>query len=394
MRIRMHASNSNPFEKVRSVREAESLIEKIRESVLKMTKPLDVLFKALSRTSVEAAGAFDVTDGTRKIKVKEVFKAPSKAVLTKIVNSLAMVEDLTDKLDELSLFRKRLSIKFRGHTGSTKMMAHVDVLEKDIKAQLKKANSVLDKLSHNSVPEGLRDLATNVERELKKRLKFQQMTRTVYVVPGKNDVPVFYVYITLVGLVADDAVYPEYQVVLSSNPTDVGFDIYVTTMRKFIRPGIFKRGQSLSVEKIRLAALNQVMHMLEMSFAADDLSEEFRTVLPRTAQKEVKTLGIKDVVKSFIKDDFVYVEIKVGTKAERLKEIEKQLFSKLEGILGVSREQSIKGKLVKSTSGKNAFRFSLNGFKNTRLTQQKLDGIQALMDLSDEDMDNIRSVTR
>lgn len=377
---------------VRGVKEAWRILQDLDKQLQSIGDIPDKLLQELSAGKVNRFSV--VGPGGKKImEVQDRVVQPKTADLKKVGEQWSVVEKYQNIVDDLSSAGLSWTTRFSGVKGGPTLLQQMKKLRIQAQGQLAKARSVLDALAQKHFPNNIRHAVDILSRALTKELEFKKIQRTFMVVPTKDKKRLqFFCYLGLVDLeTKDGAIYPQYQVVVSSTPMiNGGYDLFATTLRKFVLPTNFSRGKHFEVDKIDSSVVPQLMRFIRQAIQLDGVFSSFRATLPGNFKLDQIHPA---VYKTKVRDDYIYVILKRGTKD--LAKVNSEIMDQIQSALGMSNRReliSTKGRLP--ANGRTFLRYSVQSLssdeKDWRMTNNKLRELQHILDLTDSDLVAIR----
>lgn len=382
----------NPIDGIKTIKDAENYLASVDKKIKKLAQPTDRLLSVLAHHATAAPKSFTITDKSKTVKVGRTFKPVDKKTLDRIGSSFAQLETLIDQKDELDDFILRARAKFRGVVGNQDLIRSASRIQSNLAAQIAKVRQLLSKLSGHQQPETVRKVTAALSKKLPSVLTYSSASISNYLTSGEKGEPVFWTYFDLKDAVAQDSIYPDYQIVISSSP--LSNSVHVTTLRQFAMPGRFPRG--LQVE----ANLGSVMTALQRAFAADGLDSEMRAALPSSAEQAAKKIVHSRIRSVKLSDDYIHIKFK--QKAKETKDggiappdaqLVKDLHVALRTALDVPRAAFFSTKPVKYEDGYLGLRVSVVNPK-TSLNPSQLEDLKDILNLTDRDMQMLRQMMK
>lgn len=378
--------------RVKTVKDAQRLLTQIMKEGDLAEVPISALLEELS------AGSFNVTGPGSKLPVSQKVKALTRAEVTEIEANWEVVKRLKSLVDETSAASLAWRSKFGTVKGGSTLIQQLGLVNNTLKTKLNKAQAVLSKLAQRQIPKSIKGLVSNLSRRLPKLLQFEELSIQYYVTPGPKKSPQFYVYIGLKELQAEGMVYADYQIVLSILPDSQskGWTLSYTTLPHFALPKSFATGNPQLIAEITPRTADRVINALKRQLVIDHVFLNSRMSLPSGLSVEKLHPAINSIK---VVNDYVWVWLKRGIRADKLKEVNAAMTQAIEQALGLTRRPRLLTKTGKSTkTGRTYFRFSVESFSpevmGWKMTTDKVKDLSELFDLGPADQVALRQALK
>lgn len=197
-------------------------------------------------------------------------------------NNFAIVDELTEKIDQLNVMYGTVAINFKGQRGQDVMLRNITSMRVSLEQKLKKAKDFLEAVGRKYLPTKFKELVEETSSLLAEHLTYSKALTEVYVTAGekKGDPFLFTFYIKLINLLdpEEDEQIPELYIVFSSKlvPSSIIDDdtptldmsYYVTMMRSFETPGHFNPGKQVRNSN---EAMRELSHLLSIELGIADI---------------------------------------------------------------------------------------------------------------------------
>jgi hypothetical protein len=338
--------------------------------------------KAASEIIFEVNPGAGGKGGVRKPKGPKItLDKIDKVVIPRIETlrkNFILVDELSDKVDELDKLYNQVSVSFRSVRGGGDMLKSIKTLQRATSSKLQDALAFLNSVGERHVPTLFRQIVEATMAYVQPELDFKSHKTLVYAYEKGEDLA-FAVYIQLNDL-TDDAgeTYPKFYIVFNCVLAATGKDqvtptYYLTVMHDFATPGKYGLGKKISNPADASQALGL---MLEMENVNTGIGVMPHNLDPAKVNKGKFRSGAK-VSAIKVDPNTLTFELLKGVKAAEANEIAKTLYVDVKGMLTHIKGAKLKIK-VTSEAGRIVVKFTLTNL--AKENQVSLDDVDFLRD--------------
>lgn len=398
--------------KARSLNDVLSVLKDLTKEIAINTKNVDTLSESLSATKGTGSIKIDMrlSDGpVTRSKIKPVTvdltkRTPSGGVklikfavpsLDQLMKHSSTVARLYDNLKELDAIEASLRQAFASTLASKAALRNIAALRVDVKSSLDKTFATLNRIAKKHMPTEMsefKDALVGLVLDNVSASSYDNLNQLVYASIDDNSNPSFSLYVQLENLTNSAGfTFQSFYIILTGIVHNNVLTYYLNTLPDFKTPGNYPIGKQVK-------DVNELSQRLKLLLAHNNIVAEFDVRPMPITTKEAKVKGfskIKNVKDVTVSKDKLTVTIvpttTVNVEAVRLAVI-KDVIALLKSVIGLRSRSTVVYKVL--TKSKIEFSLIPKGEKVSTPSVQKLEELQRALDLSDEEVDTIRTALK
>lgn len=389
----------NPF---RSLQEVDTYLNTIKTKINEaesLLRQYETLFTKQAATAADIEFTINTDGPAQRDKKGAVIKLDKidKIVVPKLDNlrkNFAVVDDLSDQVEQLDALYNSVSVNFRGVRGSNDMLKNIKAMQAQAEKKMNAALQFLNSVGEKYVPDPFRKMVEATLAIVSPNLEFKDHHTFIYGYETKDSNLAFSVYIQLRGLKDEEGnQYPHFFIVFScvlKNSEERGkVDplYYVTVMHDFTTPGKFMPGKQVANPGAAASALGLLLEMENVNTAIGVLPHGLD---PNKISKNKFAEG-SQVYKIHVDANSLTFELLKSVTKSQASEIATSIYKDVKGILAHIKKAQIKVKLYEE-GGRWNVRYTLTNL--AREDQVSINDLDFLAEHFDLDEEKLRRVVK
>jgi len=396
-----------PFRSLVEVDRYLSQLKDELQDISSMLRTYQAQFARVERQPMVAADLSFKVGSDPKKSPKIISDKIDKIVVPKLnvlQNNFMIVDQLSDKIQELEALEANVSVNFKGARGQPDTIKAIRTMRAAYEVQYKKALDYLEDVGQKYAPTPLKELIKGVSEKLSEDLQYEKYKIAVYANeftrPGPEKKPItemmFTVYILLQNLTDDTGdIYPKFYIVftcvlspIGGDSTHLSVEQHVTVMHDFQSPAKFHPGRRVYNVKEAMTEIGNLLSLENISNAIGTLPHNLQSI-----DKDFFKAGAGEKIASVDVDpaSFTFWFIK-SVKKKDANALSASLYPQVKALIRNIRNAQLKMRPLES-SGRLGVKFSIiNLAKEGEINIHDVSWLKETFNLRDDQMRDIVKV--